>query len=188
MRSHVRPLLTWGVVIFSLGILGAGCGNSGTSPSPAAQTSPATQAGGQTACDLLTADIAQKALGGEVKKSDHPEMDQTGPDGTHVTFCSYARVGGKGVQNVSLLLRIAGSTEDPEMVYTNAKASSKALAGVDPIDVQKLGDHAYWSGGNTAQLNVFTGHDWLIISAFGSNLDRQAIANSIAPLILANVK
>jgi hypothetical protein len=62
------------------------------------------------------------------------------------------------------LVRKALDSVEAMRVYDEARAQSKGLSDVDPVDVQGLGDRAYWAGGSLTQMNVLKGDAWLIVN------------------------
>lgn len=125
-------------------------------------------------CTLLTMVDAEAVLG---QKVNTPLTSGAATEGqaTTVSSCSYATNGETpaDVKVASLLVRKAATLEEANKVFDNARAESKKLSGVDPVDVANLGDRAYWSGGSLTQMNVLKGQAWLIVNV----QDKQSRTN-----------
>ncbi|MCC6563807.1 hypothetical protein IT087_02860, partial [Candidatus Uhrbacteria bacterium] len=85
---------------------------------------------------------------------------------TIVSSCSYATNAELpvDVKVASVLIRKAADVAEALRVYEEARSQSKGLSGVDPVDIQNLGDRAYWAGGGLKQLNVLKGDAWFIVN------------------------
>lgn len=158
-----------------LALTGLGCGPA---KSPAATgTGPVSVANGAGAptnpivnkkydsCVLFVKTDAEAVLGMKVSEPLHSGA-ATEDQATIVSTCSYSTVGetAADVKVVSLLIRKATDVAEAVRVFDEARGLSKGLSGVDPIDVQNLGDRSYWAGGTLGQLNVLKGDAWLIIN------------------------
>lgn len=135
------------------------------------------------ACALLTRTDAEALLGGAVKE---PTTTHNENGGTIVTQCHYSNEAGD--KQVGLLSRQAPTAAEAKQVFDNARSAAKGLTGVDPQTINGLGDDAYWTGGNLAQLNVLKNDLWLVISARQGKADRLAATNDAANKILSHLQ
>lgn len=173
-------------LIAILALAGAGCGRpSKPAPSNTGSTPAATAPAGSPildkrydACALFVKADAEAVLGTKVND---PLTSGAATEGqvTTVSSCSYATSAElpNDVKVASLLVRKAATKAEADQVFTDARAQSKGLSGVDPVDIRGLGDRAYWSGGNLTQMNVLNGNAWLIINIQDTqsrNLQQQA--------------
>ena len=174
-------------VLAVLALAGFGCGKA-----PAANTTDPINAAKDTTsapsnpiqnkkydgCVLFTKADAEAVLGMKANDPLHSGA-ATEDQATIVSSCSYATSGEmpSDVKVASLLVRKAIDSVEAMRVYDEARAQSKGLSGVDPVDVQGLGDRAYWAGGSLTQLNVLKGDAWLIVNiqdTKSTDLQKQA--------------
>ncbi|MCK9360951.1 hypothetical protein M0Q28_01855 [Patescibacteria group bacterium] len=161
-------------LIAILAVAGLGCGRA---TPPAANT--VTTNGAETSnapanpivnkkydsCLLFTKVDAEAVLGMKVNDPLHSGA-ATEDQATIVSSCSYATNAELpvDVKVASVLIRKAADATEAVRVYEEARSQSKGLSGVDPMDVQNLGDRAYWAGGALSQLNVLKGDAWFIVN------------------------
>ena len=149
-------------LIAILVLAGAGCART-TPPTSTTATNPASVAKKYDSCALFTKADAEAVLGEAVNDPDRDGM--TTKDGAIITSgCTYATSAVKpsDIKVAYMLLRKARDLAEANKVFDEAFKLSKSLSGVDPVDVQELGDRAYWAGGALNQLNVLKGDVWLI--------------------------
>lgn len=177
------------LVILLLSSLGfQGCGGkteeakNGTGSAPS--NGSAKKTGGKVdACTLLTKTDAEALLGGAVKE---PTTTHNENGGTLVSQCHYSNEAGD--KQVGLLARQAPSAAEAKQVFDSARRAAKGLSGVDPQTISSLGDDAYWTGGNLAQLNVLKNDLWLVISARQGKADRLAVTQDVANKVLSHLQ
>ncbi len=159
-----------------IALTGFGCGPA-TPPASNTATDPinaAKDSGAPTnpivnkkydSCVLFVKVDAEAVLGMKVNDPLHSGA-ATEDQATIVSSCSYATNAEmpSDVKVASLLIRKAKDSVEALRVYDEARAQSKGLSGVDPVDVQGLGDRAYWAGGSLTQLNVIKGDAWFIVN------------------------
>jgi len=174
------------LLLSSLGLQGCGArtdeakNQTGSAPS----NSSARKASGKIdACTLLTKTDAEALLGGAVKE---PTTTHNENGGTVVTQCHYSNEAGD--KQVGLLARQAPSAAEARQVFESARSAAKSLSGVDPKTISGLGDDAYWTGGNLAQLNVLKNDLWLVISARQGKADRWAATKDVANKVLSRLQ
>lgn len=155
-----------------LAVAGFGCGRG--APTPTGPNNAATNSAAPSnpivnkkydSCVLFTKADAEAVLGMKVNEPLHSGA-ATEDQATIVSSCSYATNGElpTDVKVASMLIRKAADSVEAMRVYDEARAQSKGLSGVDPVDVQGLGDRAYWAGGSLTQLNVLKGDAWFIVN------------------------
>lgn len=149
-------------LIAVLALAGAGCA-SATPPTPSTATSPTGVAAKYDSCLLFTKADAEAVLGETVNG---PTPDKTlGTSKTVITSgCTYTTTAAKpsDIKVAYMLLRKARDLAEANKVFDEAIKLSKSISGVDPVEVQGLGDRAFWAGGALNQLNVLKGDVLLV--------------------------
>jgi hypothetical protein len=106
--------------------------------------------GNQTACDLLTSGDAEQLLGGPVSV----EMDT---DEAQASTCAYVLEDDSTV-SLGVGLGTFNDTAAAEDAYTAARANAK-FDELDPVDVEGVGDEAYWIADTTNFTRVIANED-----------------------------
>jgi hypothetical protein len=169
MGGTCRALL--GAVLV-LGIAGlGGCGEDGNSGVAKLRVN---------ACDLLTAEDAQAALGEQdVVLMTSFLSEAKGGDPAH---CGY-NAGSDTTRTVSLEVRQAPS---PERARSRFESARSTLSGTE--EVGGLGDAAFWIGRGVDQIHVLKGDLHLIITSRpGPDADARAAAQTLAGKALGRI-
>lgn len=110
------------------------------------------------ASKILTADIAQSALGQAVEPADANKNDDTQTGAIWVSNADYqAKPTKPPFRSVHLLIRHASTAEEAKTTFASSKATYKG------VTVPGIGDSCYRTK-MPPQLNVLKGLNWLIIS------------------------
>lgn len=143
-------------------LTGAGCASAAPATNTATNPSTAIQ-NKYDSCALFTKTDAEAVLGEGVNE---PTPDKTLINSNTVitSGCTYATSAAKpsDIKVAHLLIRKAKDSTAANTVFDAAIKLSKSLSGVDTVDVQGLGDRAFWAGGALNQLNVLKSDVWLI--------------------------
>lgn len=155
------PVIALGAVI----VLTCSC-DSGKSDRPAKKSATPAKTVSKPATEpttiafditrVLTGADAEAILGKTVAA---PEVRTTA--GTVVT-CTYTA---KDFSGISMFVRTASNPSTARLLFEKANKQSEKLAKVNPEPIAKLGDAAYWAGGDLNQLSVLKGRYWIIFSA-----------------------
>jgi hypothetical protein len=137
------------------------------------------------ACALLTKDDAEAMLGGSVNA---PTTNNAEQNGTVVSQCHYSSMTGGTIKQVGVLARQSPTADEARQVFQRAQGAAKDLSGTEPQKIPGLGDDAYWTGGNLAQLNVLRDNVWLIVTANPGQGDRLEASKAAANKILAHMQ
>lgn len=149
-----------------MALLLAACSDSGTdqAAAPVAAAPVATA----DACDLLSAEDAEKIVGGVV---DEPRGGApVSSDTVRVTDCTWMEV--TSGRTVTIVLRHSENPDNSPEAITGVRSE---LASAGPVsDVEGLADEAFWG---SRQLHAFRGgRDYLTISVAGFTDDEAASA------------
>lgn len=137
------------------------------------------------ACALLTKDDAEAALGGSVNAPTTNNIEQ---GGTVVSQCHYSSMSGSTIKQVGVLARQSPTADEARQAFQRAQGAAKDLSGTEPQKIAGLGDDAYWTGGNLAQLNVLKDNVWLIVTANPGQGDRLEASKAAANKVLAHMQ
>lgn len=174
------------------GVLCLACGQKGgTAAAPAA---PAASSGASSsaasaarplpdACELLTAEDVQT-----VTREVSGSLSSTLEDavGRDLTQCSYS-LAGVPPRVISLSLRRSPSADQAASQQQIAESGLRAIAAGAPVeDLPRLGDGAFWVGGQIDQLNVRRG-DTLLVFTVQLDKDPLRAANALAAKALARL-
>jgi hypothetical protein len=92
-------------------------------------------------------------------------------------------------RSIGVLVRAGGSSEESRTIFEQAFNSSKSISGVEPEQVEGVGDLAYWAGGSLNQMNVLKGRTWIIVSTMAVDAKKsQSVARQAALLVVDRVQ
>lgn len=147
--------------------------------SVASLTAPAQAA--NRASKILTADIAQSALGQAVEPADANKNDDTQTGAVWVSNADYqAKPTKPPFRSVHLLIRHASTAEEAKTTFERSKATYKG------VTVPGIGDSCYRTK-MPPQLNVLKGLNWLIISCGTFKNPEPAGEEKIARAVLSKL-
>jgi hypothetical protein len=173
----------------AVGALCVACGREGGSAAPEAAGSSASGSAARAAsplpdaCELLTAEDVQ-AVTREVSGSLSSTLeDAVGKDPTQ---CSYS-LGGVPPRVISVALRRSPSDGQAASQQRAAEAGLRSMAAGAPVtELPRLGDGAFWIGGQIDQLNVRRG-DTLLVFTVQLDQDPLRAARALAGKALARL-
>lgn len=130
---------------------------------------------------MVTADLAQKILGGPVEPGSLNSNGDTEIGKTWVSRVSFAaKAGGSSAISFTVLIRHGDSPEQAKQIFESSKATFKG------VDVGGLGDAAYRTQ-MPGQLDVLKGMNWLIISAGTFKTPDPALQEKVAHEVLPKI-
>lgn len=128
------------------------------------------------ACDLLTPSKAEDLLGNKVISTDANTPDVEGDTAT--SKCSYTDENADQNQMKVVAVAVRSAVDDKGVAQNKADfASAKASSGNQTVT--GIGDSAYFNK-TSGQLNVLSGHIWLIISyGIGSSPQNNDVNDAV---------
>ncbi len=156
---------------------GAALGCGGGHAAPAAIVPP------PDACQLLTSKDVETVTRDVAGSLSSTLDDAVGRD---PSLCTYA-LAGQPPKVISLAVRQSASVEQAAERQEATQAGLRSLGPAAPVvDVQGLGEGAFWVGGQIDQLHVLRGNLVLIVTA-QLDQDQQRAAQGLAARVLARL-